>query len=109
MSQIIGRLIMLLMLAILVTPGLMTQIVLGQTRSVALLTQPEGDVRIHKKGRRDAPKIRDDVLLDVGDEIRVSEDGTGVVYQAYVPVTRNAENPNRNGHTQTRLNLREKL
>jgi hypothetical protein len=53
---------------------------------VALLTQPEGNVLV-KRGRH-ARKVKEDMLLDVGDVVNVNGSGTVVIYQAYTPVTR---------------------
>lgn len=53
---------------------------------MALLTQPEGDVRL-KRGRV-SRRVTQDTLLNAGDEISVNGYGTAVIYQAYVPVTR---------------------
>jgi hypothetical protein len=53
---------------------------------VALLIDPEGDVRV-QRGRR-THSVREDMLLNVGDVVTVNGNGTGVIYQAYVPVKR---------------------
>jgi hypothetical protein len=57
----------------------------AQTK-VALLTQPEGNVLL-KRGK-DSRRVTEDTLLNVGDVVSVNGNGTAVIYQAYVPVTR---------------------
>jgi hypothetical protein len=88
MKRPISKTIVVLALAILTTAELMTRVVLGQTKAVALLTQPEGDVRVRKYRRPHEQRIREDMLLNLGDGINVNGNGTAVVYQAYAPVTR---------------------
>ena len=71
--------------AVLMLPLLSTRVDPVQTE-VALLTQPEGNVRV-KRGQRTLTAT-DGMLLDVGDVVRIQGDGAAVIYQAYVPVTR---------------------
>lgn len=54
--------------------------------AVALLFKPEGDVRV-QRGRR-TYRVREDMLLNVGDVVRVNSNSTAVIYQAYAPVKR---------------------
>src|SRR5438128_2204351 len=93
MTRPIGKFIAVLVLATLTTPSLIKPGVFGQTRDVALLTQPEGDVRVRRGRRGRAQRIREDVLLSVSDLVKVVGDGsTAVIYQAYVPITRLGSN-----------------
>lgn len=85
MKKINGTLIVVLISAILVIPPGVIQTTMAQTE-VALLTQPEGNVRV-KRGKR-GQSAKEDMLLDVGDVVSVDDKGTAVIYQAYVPVTR---------------------
>jgi hypothetical protein len=86
-----GKSIGLLILTILTSPWLIEPVAFGQTRDIALITQPEGDVRV-KRGRRRAQRIREDELLNIGDGIKINGEGTAVIYQAYVPITRLSTN-----------------
>lgn len=92
MTTLSGKSIALLILTTLTSPLLIEPIVFGQTRDVALITQPEGDVRVQRGHRRRAQGIKEDELLNVGDRIEVNGEGTAVIYQAYVPITRLSTN-----------------
>jgi|SRR6185369_15192129 len=80
---------------ILVLTGLMftinhSGIVSAQTTDVAMLSQPEGDVELRRHRRKRV--LRDDVLLNQDDVIRVFGNGTAVIFQPYVTVTRLGSN-----------------
>lgn len=85
MKKLLVTLVIALTLAIMALPLVGTRPVSAQT-GVALLTQPDGNVRL-KRGRRTL-MISEDMLLNVGDVVSVGGNGTAVIYQAYAPVTR---------------------
>lgn len=70
---------------ILVLPVVSTRFPPLETE-VAILTQPEGNVRVRREQR--TLTATDGMLLDVGDVVRIEGDGTAVIFQAYVPITR---------------------
>ena len=63
-----------------------TKQVWAQGREIAVLTQPEGEVSVRKRGR--TTRIRETILLDAGDKVVTKANGGGVIYQAYAPVIR---------------------
>jgi hypothetical protein len=52
----------------------------------AVLTQPQGSIKL-VRGKQ-TTNIREDQLLNVGDEVKVVGEGGAVIYQAYAPVKR---------------------
>jgi hypothetical protein len=86
MKRIFITIVVPLTLAVLTMPPVVTRVASAQTE-VALLDQPEGDVWL-KRGRRRPQRVRAEMLLNVGDVVSVNGNGTVVIYQAYVPVTR---------------------
>lgn len=93
MAKILITFLVVQALAVVVLSPFPTSPASVQTE-VALLTQPEGTVRV-KRGQRTLTAT-DGMLLEVGDVVRVQGDGAAVIYQAYVSVTRLAANQNFN-------------
>jgi hypothetical protein len=86
MKKIIGRLIVGLALPGLFAPAAVKQVASAQKKEAAVLTQPEGDVRVQR--RRSTLTIKEDTLLNMNDTVRVYGDGTAVIYQPYTHVVR---------------------
>lgn len=87
MRKILVVIVVALMSAGSVIPSTIMQVASAQT-GVALLADPEGDVRVTRGRHTERVKEKEHRLLNVGDVVSVNGAGTVVIYQAYVPVTR---------------------